>query len=390
MAVPLASLQRAATHPLAAGRPAAPSKKGAASGGVTPSPLFNPAPAPPQPFDPDPSGTARRKAENDAATAAAQTRTATALQPPPFGLPASPPPRPAAPSQPAAAPFNPFAEQDAAREAENVRMAEFQRQRAIQLQRDEAEQTAAADRERRSMEAFQMARAEQVQREEAARVQAPSAPQPSAPPPPPTFADRSSEGAFGRTEGNLDASADRTNLFQLVEEARQRGLVGPASSSSSASAMNSLGNAAGIASPVARVPQSDGGAASRAAFSTAKDRVGSLGRGAMNSLSREMSGRGLSGSSIEGHEMGNLVGKSQGELAGVVRDQAGFDARRAADVEDRNFAGDLTQRGQDMAALQEQARFGLAQRSQRQSETNAGFSNLQGLMSLIRRGRRVY
>ena len=438
----MASLQRAATNPLArvAGSPYAASR-GAPSGGVTPNPLwYQPPPAPP----PDTGAENRRNAENRAGTAEADARAraanAPAPQPTGYGVPSSVPRGTSVQGQPAspAPTFDPnrnYAQEEIQRqsdefaamlarqraddarraaelrrpqEEEQARQAEFQRQRTIQLQRDEAEQAAKAEMERRSMEAFQMSRARENQQREAdalstrerdrmsseAAIQSQNADrqrQTDEAQAHRTALTRTPEtGAVNRTEGTLDAGATRDDLSAMIDMARSKGLLSPASSSSSSSAMTSLTNAAAPAPVAPRVAYSDGGAASRAAFSTAKDRVGQLGRGAMNSLQRAISGRGLSGSSIEGREMGGIVEGSLGELSNTIRDQAGYDAARGDAVSDRNYSGDITQRGQDIAAQQEAARLALAQRSQSQSETNSGFSNLGGLMSLIRRGRPAY
>lgn len=392
MAVAMASLQRAATNPLArtAGSPSAAASstlRGGVPSPVTTRPAIDPlaqarsdaentaaAELARRSTQVDPWEKARRDATNSAATAEARTREANALQP--YGVPTTSSTRPAAPSQPAAQPFDPYAEQNARRADELAASEAFQRQRALELQREEAAAAAEQERERLASEAFQMARARELQTPQGAQND--------------THVLTADQGVADRQEGRHDAALDRESLFALVDEARNRGLLGPSSSSSSTTALSSLANAGGIAAPVSRVPHSDGGAASRAAFSTAKDRVGRLGRGAMNSLQRAISGRGLAGSSIEGREIGSLVDRSQGELADVVREQAGFDARRAADVDDRNYAGDVSQRNADVAAMTERARLALAERSQTQSETNSGFSNLQGLMSLIRRGRPAY
>jgi hypothetical protein len=138
------------------------------------------------------------------------------------------------------------------------------------------------------------------------------------------------------------------------------------------------------APPPARVPNihpTDPTAANSAAFSRAKDRIGKLGRGAVDSLTRAMGNRGIAGSSIEGRGLTDIVESSQGELADVVRDQAVEGFRRESDVADRNYAGDLSQRSADMG-------YATTTRGQDIDAATSRFSQLQGLISLLRAGRR--
>lgn len=331
MAVPMASLQRAAATPLSglAGAPAR-TRKPNPAGGIPSSPLLQPpVPAPPAQAPPTPTNPSRdfegeARAAADAARNAEQARRSTA---------------PAAPT-----PFvDPEAESKARMEDERRRSEDFQRQRAKQL--------------------------DEESRYRSGLTRAPET------------------GAVDRRETREDDALDRESLFTLYDEAKRRGLFGPSSP------MTSLTNASGggvtaQGPPLAGEPDGTQSAASRAAFSSAKDRIGRLGSGAMASLQRAMSGRGLSGSSIEGQEIGNLVDNARGGLSDVIRDEAGFDAKRASDIEDRDYAGNLTRRGQDMAAQQESARLELARRSQQQSEIANRLSSLQGLRSLIRRGQK--
>lgn len=99
-----------------------------------------------------------------------------------------------------------------------------------------------------------------------------------------------------------------------------------------------------VAAPV----RADNSTAESATFARAKDRIGMTGQGAMKSLASQMSRRGLAGSGIEGAQIGELLGGVRGQLGDVVRDQTIEGLKRDYAVEDRNYAGDLNQRGQDI------------------------------------------
>lgn len=89
-------------------------------------------------------------------------------------------------------------------------------------------------------------------------------------------------------------------------------------------------------------------AANAAMFARAKDRIGMTGQGAMKSLQREMSRRGLGGSGIEGAEMGDIIGGARGQLGDVIRDQTIADVNRHAALDDRDFSALLGQRATDV------------------------------------------
>jgi len=92
----------------------------------------------------------------------------------------------------------------------------------------------------------------------------------------------------------------------------------------------------------------DSAAAQAAEFGRAKDRIGKLGRGSMTALQEEFSARGLGGSNMEGASTQQLLSDLQGQEGEVVRDQAIQNLVRQRQVEDRNYAGDINQRGQDI------------------------------------------
>lgn len=110
------------------------------------------------------------------------------------------------------------------------------------------------------------------------------------------------------------------------------------------------------------LPRVSGGAGnSRAAeaaeFSRAKDRIGQATSGLLRSVGNTMDERGIAGSSIEGDALSGALEQGQGMTGDVIRQQAITGVNRGYAVDDRDYAGDIAQRGQDMArqAQQQQA-----------------------------------
>jgi len=98
-------------------------------------------------------------------------------------------------------------------------------------------------------------------------------------------------------------------------------------------------------------PKADRTAAEAAAYGRAKDQIGQNAGGALKALQRQMSARGIRGSGLEAGGLSALIGTAQGQLGQVSRDQAIEGLKRDYQVEDRNYAGDLTQRTGDMGWL---------------------------------------
>jgi hypothetical protein len=84
------------------------------------------------------------------------------------------------------------------------------------------------------------------------------------------------------------------------------------------------------------------------AFGRARSRIGQANSAAMRSLQDAMTARGISGSGIEGRLMTDLYGEGLGQVGEASRDAAIEQTRRDQDVADTNYAGALTQRGQDL------------------------------------------
>ena len=93
-------------------------------------------------------------------------------------------------------------------------------------------------------------------------------------------------------------------------------------------------------------------AARSAAFAREKDRIGQIGRGALDSLINLMSERGVSGGGYEQQGIANIIGGAQGQLGDVAREQTLQDLDQARQVASQRYSGGIAQRGQDMQMKQ--------------------------------------
>ena len=83
-------------------------------------------------------------------------------------------------------------------------------------------------------------------------------------------------------------------------------------------------------------------------FGRAKDRIGKIGRGSMKSLENMFASRGISGSGHESAALGGAIGGMRGDLANVATEQALSALAREAQISDRDYAGNISQRGSDI------------------------------------------
>jgi len=91
-------------------------------------------------------------------------------------------------------------------------------------------------------------------------------------------------------------------------------------------------------------------AARTAAFARAKDIAGKTALSSLTALQNVMNNRGMTGSTEDARlTQAGLLG-GQDVINEYTRDQLGMDLNRAADIGDRVYAGNITQRGQDMSA----------------------------------------
>jgi hypothetical protein len=91
-------------------------------------------------------------------------------------------------------------------------------------------------------------------------------------------------------------------------------------------------------------------AAMAAQMGKAKDTAAQAVGAARTALKGNMTARGIGGSGIEAKNERAIQMKGAGEIGAAGRDIAIQTVNRKANVNDRNYAGDITQRGQDIAA----------------------------------------
>lgn len=104
-------------------------------------------------------------------------------------------------------------------------------------------------------------------------------------------------------------------------------------------------------------------AAQSAAFARAKDQAGLIGRSASNSLAGVMGARGLTGSGLAANAAGGVINQQATQLGNVNREQAIQGANMARQRASEQYQGNITQRGQDIAAndSRRNAMLGLVQ-----------------------------
>lgn len=98
-------------------------------------------------------------------------------------------------------------------------------------------------------------------------------------------------------------------------------------------------------------------AARAAAFARAKDQSAGTFRGATDALHALAASGGYAGSGRESAQEQQFLGGSAMSLDDFTRDQLMTDLNRSSSIGDRDYAGNITQRGQDMSQLP--AIFGL-------------------------------
>lgn len=109
-----------------------------------------------------------------------------------------------------------------------------------------------------------------------------------------------------------------------------------------------------------------------AAFARAKERTGQTSRAALDALRGVLSSSGRLGGQFEAEKTGQVIGGAAGDLGEFEREQLIQDLQRAGQISDREAAGALTRRGQDISLLQSRQ------------------SSLQGLLSALQSGGGLY
>jgi len=178
---------------------------------------------------------------------------------------------------------------------------------------------------------------------------------------PSTGVARSTTGSYGQIQQGSYDQQEQTRLeSQLRQQEAERASAMKASATDRS--LQAIKDLQGPASPTVPGLGGPGGvneeAARAAAFARAKDQAGATANASLQSLRDVMDARGLfGGSTIEAQQTGNILGGAKGSVDEFTREQLIQDLNRSSDVADRNYAGALTQRGQDMN--RQQALLGL-------------------------------
>jgi hypothetical protein len=115
------------------------------------------------------------------------------------------------------------------------------------------------------------------------------------------------------------------------------------------------GTGAGGGSYVAPIQMPDTTAATNAAFARAKDQAGSLSRASLDSLSGELGSQGMLGSGAQLQGTANILSGATNTMGKEISSEAGQTAGIAADFAKTGYEGNITQRGQDIAAREAEA-----------------------------------
>ena len=95
-------------------------------------------------------------------------------------------------------------------------------------------------------------------------------------------------------------------------------------------------------------PAFDEGAARSAAFARAKDQAGQTARASLTSLREALGSRGMLGGGAETVGTANIIGGAGQDVGDFTREQLIQDLDRSSKVADRDYAGKVTKRGQDL------------------------------------------
>lgn len=104
--------------------------------------------------------------------------------------------------------------------------------------------------------------------------------------------------------------------------------------------------------------------ANNAEFARAKDRAGKTARASIDALNGELGATGALGGGAQVQGTKDIIQNAAGAEGEVVRDQAMKNADLRADTAKTNYAGSITQRGQDINAQEANARLALESRQQ--------------------------
>ncbi len=163
-----------------------------------------------------------------------------------------------------------------------------------------------------------------------------------------------------------DAAATMNGMFQ--NNSALNGLTGGGGSGSGSGGGGVTGSGSGVngGQTIAPITLPDQTAATNAAFATAKDKVGALSRSSLTSLNDELGASGMVGSGAQVQGTRDIIQSGAGQMGQVSRDLAGKQADLAADFAKTSYQGGITQRGQDIAAQEANARLAAEERARQQ------------------------
>jgi hypothetical protein len=113
-------------------------------------------------------------------------------------------------------------------------------------------------------------------------------------------------------------------------------------------------------------------------FGRAKDQAGQMGRASLQSLRDELGATGMLGSGSETQGVRDIASRGMGELGEVNRSNAINESQQKADFAKMKYQGDITQRGQDIAAQEAAARIALQRELARQQLLQQALAGLFG------------
>jgi hypothetical protein len=147
-----------------------------------------------------------------------------------------------------------------------------------------------------------------------------------------------------RLKAQLDAEAARQRAQLAAEaEGRRMGSISSLISTSNGTAAPHVGGVA---------PGVDEAQARATAFAHAKEQAGQTAMASVKAIEDAMASSGMTGSTVEAAGKGEAINGARMGVNDFTREQLMQDLARAAAVTDRNYAGDIQQRGQDMSMRQ--------------------------------------
>jgi hypothetical protein len=164
---------------------------------------------------------------------------------------------------------------------------------------------------------------------------------------------------YEQTAGNLNqtyAQADINRGLQQGQQGFERSMAeqrrgwGLEDQNTAYSWLNALGGGSAGGGPRVTGEDTSWDASLAAAMGKAKDTAAQAVGAARKSMLGNMTARGIGGSGIEAKLDQGIQLAGAGQIGAAGREMATQQAARQASVNDRNYQGDITQRGQDITA----------------------------------------